>query len=66
MPESSLVPDGWSAFRSDTGRWWATRDRPFSEAESKTDAHRTVDADDKAALTLEIVEQENRAAQAVS
>ncbi|WP_370023128.1 hypothetical protein [Planotetraspora sp. GP83] len=32
--------------RSDTGRFWATRERPFSAAAQRAGAMRTVDGDD--------------------
>ncbi|MEV7966306.1 hypothetical protein AB0O34_10025 [Sphaerisporangium sp. NPDC088356] len=63
MPHPKSTPDtpprGWHIFRSDKGRLWATRDRPFSDAEDKAGAWRTVDADDELALAREIAKQES-------
>ncbi|GAA1257303.1 hypothetical protein GCM10009677_04590 [Sphaerisporangium rubeum] len=53
-------PPGWSVFRSDTGRYWATR-RRFREADEAAGVWRTVDADDPVTLTRLIAEQEHRA-----
>jgi hypothetical protein len=47
---------GWRIMRSDAGRWWATRERPFPRAVEDAGAYRTVDADD-------LVEQEGMAEQ---
>lgn len=53
----------WSLWRSDRGRWWATRLRPFSlAAEVIAQAYRTVDADDLITIARLIAEQEARAA----
>ncbi|WP_206184943.1 hypothetical protein [Thermoactinospora rubra] len=51
----------WSRWRSDTGRYWATRHRPFSRAAEREGACRTVEADTEAALHRLIREQEQRA-----
>lgn len=53
-------PPGWSVFRSDTGRYWATR-RRFRTADEAAGVWRTVDADDPVTLTRLIAEQEHRA-----
>jgi hypothetical protein len=55
------VPPGWTVFRSDAGRYWATK-RRFGGADEAAGVWRTVDADDPAALTRLIAEQEHRAA----
>jgi hypothetical protein len=53
----------WSLGRSDRGRWWATRTRPFSrEVEERTKAFRTVDGDDMLMLARLMAEQEAMAA----
>ncbi len=61
-PEEGLKPSdassGWRVFQSDTGRWWATREREFDEAASKAGAWRTVDGDDEIALARAMAEQE--------
>ncbi|MEO3810581.1 hypothetical protein ABGB17_16395 [Sphaerisporangium sp. B11E5] len=54
------APPGWTVFRSDTGRYWATRWR-FRDADEAAGVWRTVDADDPATLTRLIAEQEHRA-----
>ncbi|MBD3136562.1 hypothetical protein IEI92_09790 [Microbispora bryophytorum] len=51
----------WHVWRSDVGRWWAGRNRPFSLAAEEAGAHRTVDGDDLGELCRVIVEQENLA-----
>ncbi|MEV6984893.1 hypothetical protein AB0M95_27030 [Sphaerisporangium sp. NPDC051017] len=56
------VPPGWRAFRSNTGRWWATRERPWPRSVAGTGVERTVDGDDEIALARAIAEQEARAA----
>ncbi|WP_245775251.1 hypothetical protein [Nonomuraea wenchangensis] len=45
--------------RSDAGRFWATRERPFSQTVEDAGAHRTVDADDLVKLCQAIAEQES-------
>ncbi|MEU6725082.1 hypothetical protein ABZ917_15365 [Nonomuraea wenchangensis] len=50
---------GWRIMRSDAGRFWATRERPFSRAVEDAGAHRTVDADDLVKLCQAIAEQES-------
>lgn len=59
---SEDVPAGWRVFQSTAGRWWATRERPFDEAEDQAGAWRTVDGDDEITLARAIAEQESRAA----
>ncbi|TQS20721.1 hypothetical protein [Microbispora hainanensis] len=50
--------DGWRILRSDAGRLWATRERPFDRAAEMAGACRTVDADDLGQLQAEITRQE--------
>ncbi|MGW4423434.1 hypothetical protein [Streptosporangium sp. NPDC004631] len=67
MPESatSMIP-GWRVVRSDAGRYWASRVRPFTtEQLNRTDAYRTVDADTFDGLRAEAARQEE-AAEAVT
>ncbi|GII84617.1 hypothetical protein Ssi03_26070 [Sphaerisporangium siamense] len=59
---SGMTVEGWALFVSDAGRYWATRVKPFSDAEGTAGAWRTVDADDERTLALEIAEQESLAA----
>ncbi|TXK43293.1 hypothetical protein [Nonomuraea sp. C10] len=54
---------GWRIMRSDAGRFWATRERPFPRAVEDAGAHRTVDADDLVGLCQVIAEQESIAEQ---
>ncbi|MEZ0075355.1 hypothetical protein [Planotetraspora sp. GP83] len=49
---------GWRIMRSDAGRLWATRERPFPSAVEEAGAHRTVDGDDLVALCQAIAAQE--------
>jgi len=58
-------PD-WTIWRSDTGRWWATRDQPVTTAEEHAGVHRVVDADTPAELSRTLDEQEARAVKAAS
>ena len=50
--------------RSDAGRFWATRERPFTGPEMKTGAERTVDADTPDELTEKVAAQEALAEEA--
>ncbi|ADG88237.1 hypothetical protein [Thermobispora bispora] len=54
----ATVP-GWRIWRSDAGRWWATRHQPFPKAAEAIGAARTVDQ-----LREVIAEQERLAANA--
>nr|WP_189178743.1 hypothetical protein [Microbispora rosea] len=47
--------------RSDAGRFWATRERPFPQAAEEAGALRTVDADDLRELCRAMAEQESLA-----
>jgi hypothetical protein len=55
------VFEGWRIWRSDTGRYWATRAQPFSHVAEHAGAARTVDADTLPQLRRSIAEQENTA-----
>ncbi|MEU7691382.1 hypothetical protein [Microbispora hainanensis] len=55
---------GWRIMRSDAGRLWATRERPFPVAVEEAGAYRTVDADDLVELCQVIAVQEGLAEQA--
>ncbi|MEU6413557.1 hypothetical protein [Microbispora sp. NPDC046933] len=52
---------GWRIMRSDAGRFWASRERPFPPAAEQAGACRTVDADDLRELCQAIAEQESLA-----
>ncbi|MEU8276112.1 hypothetical protein ACFYOK_22535 [Microbispora bryophytorum] len=52
---------GWRIMRSDVGRLWATRERPFPSAVEEAGAFRTVDADDLVELCQAIAVQEGLA-----
>ncbi len=54
---------GWRIMRSDEGRLWASRERPFPVAAEAAGACRTVDADDLRELGLAISAQESLAEQ---
>lgn len=54
---------GWRIMRSDAGRFWATREQPFSRTIEDAGAHRTVDADDLVKLCQAIAVQEGIAEQ---
>jgi hypothetical protein len=51
----------WRIWRSNTGRWWATREHAFDLAAELAGAWRTVDGDDQMALCRAIADQERRA-----
>ncbi|GGO08403.1 hypothetical protein GCM10010116_16990 [Microbispora rosea subsp. aerata] len=51
----------WHVWRSDAGRWWASRTRPFSTEAEEAGAYRTVDGDDLGELCRAIAEQESLA-----
>ncbi|WP_327045145.1 hypothetical protein OG320_25925 [Microbispora sp. NBC_01189] len=52
---------GWRIMRSDAGRFWATRERPFPLSAEDAGAFRTVDGDDLRELCHAIAEQESLA-----
>lgn len=52
---------GWSIWRSDAGRWWATRRTPPTAAQGDAGCDHTVDADTPADLCGVLAEQERRA-----
>lgn len=53
-------PD-WTIWRSDAGRWWATRHHPLTAAQREAGCAMTVDADDPEGLQEKLREQEERA-----
>ncbi len=55
------LPEHWRVFRSDTGRFWASRTARFTVVQEQAGAARTVDGDDELALARAIAEQESRA-----
>ncbi|XVQ85664.1 hypothetical protein ACQP2K_43940 [Microbispora siamensis] len=56
---------GWRILRSDAGRLWATRERPFDRTAEMAGAFRTVDGDDLAQLHARIAQQERVAEEAM-
>lgn len=52
---------GWRLWRSDAGRFWATRERPFTGPQMEAGAERTVDADTPDELAEKVAAQEARA-----
>ncbi|WP_405084297.1 hypothetical protein [Microbispora sp. NBC_01389] len=52
---------GWRFWRSDAGRFWATREQPFTGPEMQAGAERTVDADTPGELAEVVAAQEARA-----
>ncbi|MBX6168946.1 MAG: hypothetical protein IRY84_15080 [Thermobispora bispora] len=58
--------DGWRILRSDAGRLWATRERPFDRAAEMAGACRTVDGDDLGQLYAKIAQQERIADELLS
>ncbi|MGW4641787.1 hypothetical protein ACWEN6_24935 [Sphaerisporangium sp. NPDC004334] len=57
-PTLEETATGWRIFRSDRGRYWATRERRFDEAAEKAGAWRTVDGDDLPGVCMRIAAQE--------
>ncbi|MEW9532961.1 hypothetical protein [Microbispora sp. NPDC049125] len=51
----------WTIWRSDAGRWWATRHHPLSEIQRDAGCAMTIDADDPRGLREQLREQEERA-----
>lgn len=48
---------GWQVWRSDAGRWYATRSRDLTDAELRAGCAMTVAADDSAGLRGLLAEQ---------
>jgi hypothetical protein len=63
-PDLAII--GWRVIRSDEGRLWASRVEPFTPAQERRGAFRTVDADDAETLKAEVAEQERLAGGAAS
>jgi hypothetical protein len=53
--------EGWRIWRSDAGRFWATREHRFSRAAEQAGAARTVDGDTWTEVCRSIAEQESTA-----
>ncbi|KAB8196637.1 hypothetical protein FH608_007970 [Nonomuraea phyllanthi] len=51
----------WTVWRSDAGRWWATRHHPLSAAQRAAGCAMTIDADDPDGLRDQLRDQERRA-----
>lgn len=51
----------WTIWRSDAGRWWATRHHPLSAAQRDAGCAMTIDADDPEGLRDLLRDQERRA-----
>lgn len=47
----------WSIWRSDAGRWWATRHAEITRTDRVAGAERTVDADDSVQLAAVLDQQ---------
>ncbi|MFG2071392.1 hypothetical protein SAMN05421874_110126 [Nonomuraea maritima] len=50
----------WTIWRSDAGRWWATRHHPLSAAQRGAGCAMTIDADDAEGLRDLLQDQERR------
>jgi hypothetical protein len=50
----------WTIWRSDAGRWWATRHHPLSAAQRDGGCAMTIDADDPDGLRDQLRDQERR------
>ncbi|MET8986569.1 hypothetical protein ACFYUK_24050 [Nonomuraea wenchangensis] len=51
----------WTIWRSDAGRWWATRHHPLSAEQRDAGCAMTIDADDPEGLRDHLRDQERRA-----
>ncbi|MEU4571078.1 hypothetical protein ACBI99_32990 [Nonomuraea sp. ATR24] len=51
----------WTIWRSDAGRWWATRHHPLDAAQRDAGCAMTIDADDPEQLREQLRDQERRA-----
>jgi hypothetical protein len=54
-------PD-WTIWRSDAGRWWATRHHPISSEDREAGLAMTIDADTPEGLRELLIDQRERAA----
>ena len=54
----------WTIWRSNTGRWYATRKAPITKAEGTTGCVRTVHAVDPEGLAEKLADQQKRAQKA--
>ena len=50
----------WTIWRSDAGRWWATRHHLLTSAQREAGCAMTIDADDPDGLRGQLREQEER------
>lgn len=48
---------GWTIWRSDAGRWWATRHQPLTAAQRDAGYAMTIDADDPEGLREQLLDQ---------
>jgi hypothetical protein len=56
-------PD-WTIWRSDAGRWWATRHHPLTAAQRDVGYAMTIDADDPEGLREQLRKQQDRSDEA--
>ncbi|WP_326645927.1 hypothetical protein OG884_14795 [Streptosporangium sp. NBC_01755] len=56
-------PD-WTIWRSDAGRWWATRHHPLTSAQRDVGCAMTIDADDPEGLREQLRAQRERSGEA--
>ncbi|WP_433369117.1 hypothetical protein [Streptosporangium sp. CA-115845] len=56
-------PD-WTIWRSDAGRWWATRHHPLTSAQRDVGCAMTIDADDSEDLREQLRTQRERSGEA--
>ncbi|GII95699.1 hypothetical protein [Sinosporangium siamense] len=50
----------WTIWRSDAGRWWATRHHPLTPEERDAGCAMTIDADDPDGLRRQLLDQLSR------
>lgn len=63
LEDIARVHTGWTIWRSDAGRWWATRRGPVDLEAIRRGCAMTVDADDPAALAAALTVQERMTAE---
>jgi len=56
-------PD-WTIWRSDAGRWWATRHHPLTSAQRDVGCAMTIDSDAPEGLREQLIDQRERSGDA--
>ncbi|MCG5215347.1 hypothetical protein [Streptosporangium sp. KLBMP 9127] len=61
LAEIAREHPAWTIWRSDAGRWWATRHHPLNSVEREAGLAMTIDADTPDGLRIELTDQRQRA-----